>query len=33
MIVGGAIWIAVVRRRHGTLARPQAEAEPAPAPA
>jgi phosphatidylglycerol:prolipoprotein diacylglycerol transferase len=30
MIVGGAAWIALVRRRHGTLARPDA---PAPAPA
>src|SRR5918999_1065019 len=32
MIVAGCVWIAVVRRRHGTLARPGAPA-PAPDPA
>ena len=29
MILAGAIWVAVVRRRYGTLARPGAAAEPA----
>jgi prolipoprotein diacylglyceryltransferase len=33
MIAGGVIWLAVVHRRHGTLARPEAAAQPAPAPA
>ena len=33
MIAAGAVWIAVVRRRHGTLARPAGSVEPAPATA
>ena len=33
MIAGGVIWVAVVRRRHGTLSRPGTAAQPAPAPA
>jgi phosphatidylglycerol:prolipoprotein diacylglycerol transferase len=31
MIVAGGVWIFVVRRRHGTLARPVERVEPAPA--
>ena len=32
MIAGGVIWLVVVRRRHGTFARPGTAAQPAPAP-
>jgi phosphatidylglycerol:prolipoprotein diacylglycerol transferase len=31
LIAAGCVWIFLVRRRHGTLARPVERAEPAPA--
>jgi phosphatidylglycerol---prolipoprotein diacylglyceryl transferase len=33
MIFGGAVWLFLVRHRHGTLARPEVDAAPAEAPA